>query len=65
VLETPNVMRPPPPPTYRAVTREEVEALVGDLVDFDFNDDGADVENWRLGRSEASRIRRPPESAAA
>ena len=64
-IEPPRALRPPPPPTYRAVTREEVEALVGDLVDFDFNDDGAAVQNWRVGRSEASRIRRPPETLAA
>mgnify|MGYP003576197852 CR=1 FL=1 len=65
VLEPPKPPPPPSPPTYRPVTREEIHALVGDLVDFDFNDDGADVENWRAGRSEASRIRRPPESLAA
>jgi hypothetical protein len=66
VLEPPRPLRPPPPPTYRVVTREEIRALVGDLADFDFGDDDeSDVENWRLGRSEASRIRRPPEAAAA
>lgn len=65
VLETASQLRPPPPPTYRVVTREEIRSLVGDLVDFDFGDEESDVENWRLGRSEASRIRRPPEAIAA
>src|SRR5688572_12060697 len=61
VLETPRTMRPPPPPTYRAVTREEIEALVGDVYDLGAADDESDVENWRIGRSEASRMRRAPE----
>ena len=65
VLETPKALRPPPPPTYRAVTREEIVALVGELPGFGQNDEESDVENWRVGRSEASRIRRPPESLAA
>lgn len=59
VIEKPKALRPPPPPTYRVVTREEFRALVGDLMDED-EEDG--VENWRLGRSEASRMRRPPEA---
>ena len=65
VVETPKPLRPPPPPTYRAVTREEIQALVGDLADLDFADDESEVEHWRRGRSEASRIRRPPEAIAA
>ena len=65
VLETPTALRPPPPPTYRAVTREEIEALVGDVAEVEWGDDGADVQDWRSGRSEASRIRRPPEALAA
>ena len=58
-------LRPPPPPTYRVVTREEIRALVGEAVELDGAEDESDVENWRLGRSEASRIRRPPEAIAA
>ena len=63
VLETPKALRPPAPPTYRVVTHEEIQALVGEMIDVDAEE--SDVENWRLGRSEASRIRRPPESLAA
>ena len=66
VLETPRPLRPPPPPTYRVVTREEIVALVGDAAtELDLGDDESDVGNWRTGRSEASRIRRPPEAIAA
>ena len=65
VAQTPKTPRPPAPPTYRAVTREEIRALVGDAVEFDLGDDESDVQNWRVGRSEASRIRRPPEAVAA
>ena len=52
----------PIPPTYRVVTREEIVALVGDL-DFDAEDDSA--ADWRVGRSEASRMRRAPEVVEA
>ncbi len=65
VMEMPRDLRPAPPPTYRVVTHEEFQALVGDLMDRD--DEG--VENWRIGRSEAGRMRRapeiPPEAIAA
>ena len=53
----------PAPPTYRVVTHEEMVALVGDVAEV--GEDETGVENWRVGRSEASRIRRPPESLAA
>lgn len=57
VMEKPKALRTPPPPTYRIVTREEFEALVGDLMD----DEDEGMENWRIGRSEAGRMRRPPD----
>jgi hypothetical protein len=63
VLETPRAFRPPAPPTYRAVTHEEIAALVGNLADS--IDEEAEVENWRIGRSEAGRMRRPPDTLAA
>ena len=50
----------PPPPTYRILSREEIIALVGDASD-EFETD----EDWRIGRSEASRMRRPPHAIAA
>jgi len=67
VLETPRAFRPTPPPTYRIVSREEILALVGDLPadEHEAEDEQGDAQDWRLGRSEAGRIRRPPESLAA
>jgi hypothetical protein len=62
VLEAPRALRPPPPPTFRVVTREEIVALLGDELDESTEDAG--VENWRIGRSEAGRMRRPPEHEA-
>jgi len=65
-MQSPKTPRPPAPPTYRAVTREEIVALVGDAAtELDLGDDESDVGNWRTGRSEASRIRRPPDALAA
>jgi hypothetical protein len=56
-------LRPPepPPPTFRVVSREEIIALVGEAA---FADD-VDLGDWRIGRSEAGRMRRPPIAMAA
>jgi hypothetical protein len=48
----------PAPPTYRVVSQEEIVALLGDDAIEDDQDEAAD---WRIGRSEASRMRKPPE----
>jgi hypothetical protein len=48
----------PAPPTYRIVSREELTALLGEDAIEDSQDDAGD---WRIGRSEASRMRKPPE----
>jgi hypothetical protein len=58
VMERPKALRQPPPPTYRVVSHEEFQALVGDMM----TEDEDVMENWRIGRSEAGRMRRPPEA---
>lgn len=64
VMELPRALRPPPPPTYRVVSDEEIMALVGDMIDVEIDEDG-NAEDWRIGRSEAGRMRRPPDALAA
>jgi hypothetical protein len=60
VMEKPRLLRAAPPPTYRVVTHEEFVALVGDLM---ADENEAAVDEWRSGRAEAGRMRRPPEGA--
>jgi hypothetical protein len=62
VIETPRPLRIPTPPTFRVVTREEIIALVGEEA---LQDDETERGDWRIGRSEAGRMRRPPEALAA
>lgn len=63
VCDPPQAMKlpDPPPPTFRVVSRDEIIALIGE----DAFDDAIDLGDWRIGRSEAGRMRRPPMALAA
>ena len=63
-VETPRKLRPPAPPTYTMVSREEIEALIGDTQSEESTDEATiNLCDWRAARRTAGMIRQRPLAA--
>ena len=65
-IETPRTLRPPTPPTYTVLTKEEAAALAQELevkAEAEGDEQSIDLGDWREARDIAEKRRRPPLAA--